>query len=415
MLIHYYESAQFVERLRNAPGGAYLDGFAGQLWDAGYAQLTARRLVRAARHLFYWASRKHIALEDLDDAQLQRFQRHLPRCRCQSFGHCDRSLLKGARLVLDYLRHIGVVPASPTDGVEPTAPALLLAFQNWMRDSRNIGEAALYNYSLAVRDLLETLGEDPRVFGAQGLRTFVLERSQQCGIAKAKNMVTALRMFIRFLIAEGQCAIGLDAAIPSLAQWHLSDLPRYLRPEEVERVIAACNPDNPVGIRDRAIVLVLARLALRASDIVHLCLADIDWTNATMRVTGKGRRETHLPLTQEVGNAIVAYLTHARPAADTDRLFLRSRAPLRGFASHAAISVIVANAMRRAGVAPATRGAAHVLRHSAATAMLRQGASLYDVAAVLRHRSIETTTIYAKVDVNALQDIAQPWPEVPPC
>jgi site-specific recombinase XerD len=285
-----------------------------------------------------------------------------------------------------------------------------------MRVNRNVGEATLYNYGLAVRDLLKAMGDDPSRFDAQGLRRFVLDRSSRCGRAKAKTMVTALRAFVRFLISARLCPVGLDAAIPTLAHWHLSTLPRYLQAEEVERVVAACNTETPVGIRDRAIVLLLARLALRASDIVHLRLDDIDWKQGWIRVLGKGRHENRLPLPQEVGEAIVAYVTQARPSVDTDTLFVRSRAPLRGFGCHAAISVIVANAIRRAGVSGPVHGAAHVLRHSAATTMLRQGASLQDIAVVLRHRSIETTSIYAKVDVLALRQIAQPWPqEVEPC
>lgn len=414
MLTHYYESPHFIELLRNGPGGAHFDGFARELCDAGYAPITARRHVRAAQHLLHWAHQKHIPLEDLGDEQIQSFKRHLPRCRCHSYGHSDKTLVKGARLFLEYLQHVGIIAPSATV-IDPAPSALLVAFQNWMRENRNVSDATLYNYSLTVRDLLQTLGESPRRYDARNLRAFVLNRSQQCGMSKAKTMVTPLRMFIRFLIAEGQCSSGLDAAIPSIAQWHLSDLPRYLQPEEVERIIAACNPATPLGIRDRAIVLLLARLALRASDIVRLRLGDIDWANARVRVTGKGRRETYLPFSQEIGDAIVAYLAEVRPRVDRDIVFIRSRAPLDGFASHSAISVIVAKAMQRAGIARATRGAAHVLRHSAATSMLRQGASLYDVATVLRHRSIETTTLYAKVDLGALEQVVQPWPEVHSC
>ena len=183
----------------------------------------------------------------------------------------------------------------------------------------------------------------------------------------------------------------------------------------MERVIAACDPNAEVGIRDRSILLLLARLGLRAGDIVQLRLGDIDWKGAWIHVSGKGRRQTRLALTQEVGDAVVDYLKEGRPRTDTDTLFVRSRAPFRAFASHCAVSVIVAQAMRRAGVTCPSRGAAHVLRHSLATSMLRQGASLQDIATILRHRSIETTQIYAKVDVTALRQIAQPWPEVQPC
>jgi site-specific recombinase XerD len=156
-------------------------------------------------------------------------------------------------------------------------------------------------------------------------------------------------------------------------------------------------------------------LALRASDIVQLRLEDIDWKAAWISVAGKSRRQTQLPLTQEVGQAIVDYLQYGRPQSDSDAVFVRSLAPFRAFANQRAISAIVKRAMRHAGVKSPSRGAAHVLRHSAATSMLRQGASLQDIAAILRHRSLESTQIYAKVDVATLRAIAQPWPEVQPC
>jgi site-specific recombinase XerD len=162
-------------------------------------------------------------------------------------------------------------------------------------------------------------------------------------------------------------------------------------------------------------LLLLARLGLRAGDIVHLRLQDIDWKEATIQVSGKSHRQTRLPLSQEVGHAIVEYLQQARPAACKDELFLRTRAPFRPLRSHCAVSVLVDRAIRRAGVVRPARGAAHLLRHSVASSMLRQGASLQEIADLLRHRSVETTQIYAKVDVTSLQRIAQPWPEVTSC
>jgi len=222
-------------------------------------------------------------------------------------------------------------------------------------------------------------------------------------------------MFLRFLISGGRCRAGLLGAIPVLAHWRLSSLPRYLQPDAIERIIDSCDMSSRVGKRDRAILLLLGRLGLRAGDIVQMRLQDIDWKGALIRVAGKGRRQTQLPLSQEVGQAVVAYLQQARPPTSTDALFLRSRAPFRAFQSHAAVSVIVSTAIRRAGIKRPSRGAAHLLRHSIATTMLRQGASLQEISALLRHRSIETTQIYAKVDVSGLQQIAQPWPEVRSC
>jgi site-specific recombinase XerD len=323
-------------------------------------------------------------------------------------------LLNGTRLFLRHLRREGLITAP---NIELTAqdPVLLTEFRQWMRQQRGTSNVTLNSYSFYIRELIERFGEDKVRFTARNLRQFVLEKSQQSGLATAKKCTTALRMFVRFLAAEGKCAIGLDAAIPALAHWRLSVLPRYVQPEEVERIIDSCDSSSPVGRRDRAILLLLSRLGLRAGDIINFHLGDIDWEEAWIYVAGKGRRQARLPLTQEVGYAIIDYLKNDRPKTDTDVLFIRSRAPFRGFASHHAISVIVAKAMHRAGVTCKSRGAAHVLRHSAATSMLRQGASLQDIASVLRHRCIETTEIYAKVDVTTLRQIAQPWPEVQTC
>jgi integrase/recombinase XerD len=415
MLTCYYTSPQVLERLRNSPADTLIEGFAEELQKAGYAQLTARRHLRAAEHLLHWADRKQIAPEALQAADIARFKRHLPRCQCRAYDHSDHGRqVSSARLFLGHLQRIGVASTCPAEDNKPTPP-LLEAFRQWMKAQRNTSEATLDNYGRAIRELLRTLGEDPSGFNARRLREFILEQSRHGGWAKTQTLVTAVRAFVRFLIAEGTCSVGLDAALLAPAHWQLSTLPRYLQSEEVEKIVCACDPDTPMGIRDRAIVLLLARLGLRAGDIVSLRLGDINWEEAWIRVSGKGRREIRLPLSQEVGDAVAAYIRDVRPTVETDRLFLRSRAPLRELGSHSAVSIIVANAMRRAGVTPATRGAAHVLRHSAATTLLRQGASLQEIATILRHRSIETTTIYAKVDVELLAQVAQPWPEVQPC
>ena len=322
-------------------------------------------------------------------------------------------LLKGVRLFLKCQQSAsGITTAADQTTIQD--PVLFTAFCEWMRKNRGVSDATLYNYSLSIRDLLKRLGENPDRFDAKSLRQFVLEKSKGCGWAAAKKCTTALRMFLRYLISEGKCCAELYAAIPVLAHWRLSSLPKYLQQGEVERIISSCDLNSPIGRRDRAILLLLARMGLRAGDIVQLRLGDIDWEGATLQVSGKGRREVRLPLTQEVGWALVTYLQDGRPRIDTDVLFIRSRAPFRAFASHSAVSVLVAQAMQRAGVTCQSRGAAHVLRHSAATSMLKQGASIEEIANILRHRSIETTQIYAKVDITALSQIAQPWPEVQP-
>jgi integrase/recombinase XerD len=415
MFEEFFDGASRVRELRNSPGRPFLEKFAEELFKAGYAEITARRHIRAAEHLLYWSGCEGIPISGLTERLVERFDRHLNGCQCRRYGHTHRlDLLNGVRLFLKCLQDAGEIIAAFE---QPTAqdPILFTAFCEWMRRQRGVCDLTLYNYSLSIRDLLKRFGEAPGNLDAKSLRQFVLEKSQRCGWGAAKKCTTALRMFLRFLIAEGKCSADLYAAIPGLAHWRLSTLPQYLQEEEVERIISSCDPNSPVGRRDRAILLLLARLGLRAGDIVQLHLGDIDWENAVIHVSGKGRCEVGLPLSQEVGWALVAYLQDGRPQTDSDDFFLRSRAPFRAFASHSAVSVIVAQAMRRAGVACQRRGAAHVLRHSVATTMLRQGASLQDIADILRHRSIETTQIYAKVDVTALRQIAQPWPEVQPC
>jgi len=319
----------------------------------------------------------------------------------------------GARLFLSALQDAGII-ATPVMKEAVQDPGLLSAFCRWMREQRGTCEATLSNYGRHIRELLKRLGEEPSRFDARSLRRFVLEQSRASGWAAAKTCTTALRMFVRFLIADGQCAVGLDAAIPTLAHWRLAALPRYLPPDDVERVIHSCDRASPVGRRNRAMLLLLARLGLRAGDVMQLHLSDIDWQGAWIHVCGKGRCATRLPLTQEVGDAIVGYLQDGRPPTESDALFVGCRAPFRAFAP-GVVPLIVGRALDRAGVARPSRGAAHLLRHSVATSMLRQGASLQDIGALLRHRSIETTQIYAKVDVMALRQIAQPWPEVQPC
>jgi len=414
MLSEFYHSATRVGALRAGPAGPLVESFAQELSEAGYAAITARRHLRAAEHFVYWAHRNGVVLPSLDEQALSRFGRHLPGCCCPQYGRADRGLPHGARLFLTHLQQKGVTKAA-TAASGPSDPALLSGFCQWMHDQRGTCEATVSLYRPHIRALLRSLGQDPRKFDARGLQQFVLEGSQRYGWSVAKKRTTALRLFLQFLITKRMCAPGLEAAVPVLAHWRLASLPRYLQPEDVERLIGSCVQTSAVGRRDRAILLLLARLGLRAGDIVQLRLQDIDWRGSSIQVCGKGGRQARLPLSQEVGDALVAYLTQGRPPTHTDCVFVRCRAPFEGFHSHCAVSVIVARAFRRSGVERPSRGAAHLLRHSAATSLLRHGATLQEVASVLRHRSVTTTEIYAKVDLAALCAVTQPWPEVPPC
>ena len=403
-----------IQELRDSLGGDLLERFAEELFHAGYFAKTARRYIRAAEHFIYWSGEEGIPEMSFTEKLVERFDCHLNECKCPDYDHTrQQDLLCGVRLFLQCIKDVGEVTIANQRTDED--PVLLTAFYHWMRTNRGTGDVTLSNYSRIIRVFLKRFDNNPDMFDAKSLRQFVLEKSQHCGWSAAKNCTAALRMFLRFLVAEGKCDADLVEAIPTLAHWRLSSLPRYLQEAEVEKIISSCDTSSRVGKRNRVILLLLARLGLRVGDILNLHLGDIDWKDATVQVSGKGRRAVRLPLTKEVGLALVDYLENARPLLDTDVVFVRLRAPLRPFASHSAISVIVARAMRRAGVTCQSQGAAHVLRHSVATSMLRHGATLQEIADILRHRSIITTQIYAKVDVTALQEIAQPWPEVQPC
>jgi integrase/recombinase XerD len=289
---------------------------------------------------------------------------------------------------------------------------ILGEFRVWMRQHRGLTDASLDVYQGILIRLCDTLGGDPQIYTAEALRGFVLEQARRHRIWRAKSITVAVRAFLRFLGAAGRCPPGMEHAIPGFASWQLSSVPRFLVAEDVERLIASC-PAGAKGLRDKAVLLLLARLGLRASEVAQLKFADIDWTHGQLTVSGKGRRQERLPLPQEVGVALLHYLRQSRPPLPAPMVFTSITAPVRPL-TRAAVTHIVRAALRRTGIKAPINGA-HLLRHSAATAMLRQGASLAGIGAVLRHRSPRTTVHYAKVDFGLLSEVAQPWPEAPSC
>jgi len=412
-MLERFIKPRFLERLCSGPGGPYVEGFAKYLSEASYNHWSGRNFLYAAAHLVGWTQRKGVAITKLDEERLERFRKHVRRCRCPGpNGGKGKDVRVGCRLFLNYLRQIGTVPGTFPERKGPGYPSLVNSFRHWMKQHRGVSESILDSYSRYISEMLHVCGEDPKRFDAQGLRAFVFERARTCSRGTAKLIVTALRMFLRYLITKGKCESGLEHALPTLARWRLSTLPRYLPDADVERVIAACDGQTPLGARDRAIMLLLARLGLRAGDVAGLRLSDVDWRDASLCVSGKGRREVRLPLSQEVGDAILRYLKH-RPPINIDQVFVSACAPLRGL-KPLTVTHIVGRGLRRAGVEAPCYGA-HVLRHSAATQMLRQGVSLHVIQAVLRHSSIQTTEWYAKVDLALLKPIAQPWPGVSSC
>lgn len=412
MLETHLSSPVTRERLRASVIAEHIDAFADWLHGAGYTAITVEGRLRSLAGWTDWMRTAGYTAQDLLSG--------LEACRAM-LAHEERvpfrrgpnrHSLAAASVFIRFLRERGVLPVP---AVAPSATErwpLLGEFRSWMCTNRGLTETSLDVYEGILIGLLDDLGDDPRTYSAESLRTFVLDRAKPHGIERAKSVAVAVRSFLRFLGATGRCAAGMDYAIPGYACWQLAAVPRYLSLDDIERVIGSC-ADDANGRRDQAVLLLLARLALRASEVAELKLADIDWCNGSILVCGKARRQALLPLPQEVGDAILLYLQQGRPPLSVPEVFVTVTAPLHSL-TRAAVTHIVRSALRRCAIRAPINGA-HVLRHSAATAMLRQGASLASVGAVLRHRSARTTALYAKVDFDLLSEIAQPWPEVSPC
>ncbi len=407
---------RWLSQMRSAPASPFLDGFVDELVKAGYRTRTTRIFVLGAAHFSVWVRCRGQCLTEQDDSELQKFNRHFASCRCAGFKrrtqrHGPRRHGRGAELFLRYLREIGVIarPAPPSPMLSP----LLSGFCQWMQQHRGVKNSTLKAYGRIILDAICSLGDDPSQYDACHIRAFALERALRRGRRKMGDVTTALRAFLRYLIAQGRCPAGLDAAIPTIAGWKLASLPRYLAAADVERVLASCDPTTAIGARDRAILLLLCRLGLRAGDVANLHWRDIDWRQATVEVVGKSRRAVQLPLSQEVGDALLLHLANAPSATLSDPIFLNSSPPLGRAFRHNGVPSVAVRAMVRAGVQASTRGA-HVFRHSAATSLLADGVSLQSIGVLLRHRSLDTTTTYAKVDFKVLSTMARPWPEVTP-
>jgi site-specific recombinase XerD len=406
MLETYFSASKMLGHLRSGPSGRYLDGFAMALEQRGYGPETAVRYLRAAAHVGHVMAERGAGLADID---LAAFGEHLRTCRCPRAkgGRRNHHTIYGARLFRRHLVEIGVCRPA-TEVTAPAEPKLVTDFKAWLRKHRGASDATIRLYARDAAGMMSALGSDPTGWKPNGIRSYFVERASKSGSGTIEKMTTSLRSFLRYLAVADHCQAGLDGAVPAYAHWRLADMPRYLSAEQVSRLIAACDGDTSGHRRDRAIMLLLVRLGLRAGDVAQLRLADIEWQTGSLRVTGKSRYEVRLPLPQDVGDAIIGYL-ECRPPCRSDRVFLRTIAPCRPFLRGDGISTVVRRAMKRAGIVTPFKGA-HVLRHTAATEMLRHGVPLDKIGLVLRHRGIDTTAIYAKADVALLKQVAQPWP-----
>jgi len=293
-------------------------------------------------------------------------------------------------------------------GTDDDSAVLLAEFRTWLDRERGLAAVSVRCYSKQAKAFLAAVGGPGAVSGldAGKVTAFMVDHSKDRNGWSAKAMVTSLRAFLRFAHATGRTAVPLAGAVPAVASWRLSALPRGLSQAEIGRLLAGCDRETAAGLRDYAVLSLLARLGLRGAEAAGLRLGDIDWRAGEIAVTGKGSRTERLPLPAPAGEALAAWLTDGRPRCGSRAVFVTVRRPYRQLTPEA-VRAVMGRACDRAGL---ERRGSHRFRHALATEMLRAGASLPEVGQVLRHRSMLSTSVYAKVDQDALRPLARPWP-----
>jgi site-specific recombinase XerD len=383
----------------------HVAGFAEELLRQGYSRSSAAQQVCFIAHLDRWMSAGGVGLDGLSAPLIERYL-----AERRSAGYVEYRSVRALRPLLEFLAPLGVLPVPQ---VVPPGPVeeLLGRYRDYLIGERGLASGTARGYVDFVRPFAAT-----RLHGgvldfagltAADVTGFVLGACPGRAVGSAKLIVCSLRSLLGWLHVTGATPVSLVSAVPSVAGWRLSALPKGLEPGQLRRLLAACDRRTATGRRDYAIMLLLARLGLRAGEVAHLGLGDIDWRHGEVAIVGKGNRAERLPLPAGVGAAIAAYLRRGRPGTAEGRsVFVRVHAPHRALTA-GGVTMVVFGAAQRAGL---PKMHAHRLRHTAATAMLRAGSPLPEVGQVLRHRSPLTTAIYAKVDRDALAVLARPWP-----
>lgn len=400
----YFPDPRVRQRLYEGPLAIHIDIFAEQLTRQGYSIATARDKLRLIAHLSRWLDRSKLSVKDLNEACIERF-----RCYRRRQGWVDRHAASTCKALLEQLREASVVTASPDLREDNEQRRIEDDYKEYLTRERGLASATIVNYTAIARDFVAAGPMLPDTLCPTDIDAFIRRCSRRLSRRRLQLVVTALRSFLRYLQQRGTISAELATAVPTVANWRRADVPRTITPQQVETLLATCDPATTAGRRDRAILLLLARLGLRASEVVAMRFDDIDWAAGTFIVRGKGSRREPMPLPEDVGQALADYLCDGRPACASRRVFVRLCAPYRGLKNASSLCDIVKRALARAGINAPFKGA-HLLRHSLATRLLASGASLAEIGELLRHERLETTQIYAKLDLGALRSLAQPWP-----
>ena len=398
-----------LSRIRvTGPLEPYVSGFVAELVERGYTQVSVAHQLRLMAHVSRWLASDGLGPDDLSPARVEEF--FMVR---RAAGYVNYVTPRAVAALLEHLRELGVVPPAG-EPARSEVDELLGRYRAWLCSERGLAAVTARNYADMVRPFvvwrLNVAGElDLRSLAAGDVLAFVLAECPHRRPGSAKLLVTALRSLLGYLHVEGVIARPLAPVVPSVAGWRLAGLPRGLGAEQLWALLASCDLSTNVGMRDFAILKLLIRLGMRRGEVAALTLDDVDWRSGEIVVRGKGSRSERLPLPADVGDALADYLRRARPgSADSRAVFVRVKAPHRAL-SAAGVSQVVIAAGNRAGLG---RVNAHRLRHTTATELLRSGAPLVEIGQLLRHRSQQTTAIYAKVDRERLRALARPWPSL---
>ena len=409
MLERTFVRTGVIARLRRSPLGPYLDHLATSLHHEGYAPSSIQRFLCAAEQFAHWVHGQGSTVCEMDAALVQRYIAGLPKYRS---GNLPKAA-QGLGYLVRFLHQHGVA-RPPQDGLStPPLEQWLRAYDAHLEHVAGLALRTRQGYGHLVRRFLSAcFGAEPPDWPsltAATITTFVRQETSMRHNAGRKQPAVAVRSFLRFLVFRGDIRPGLEAAAPSPPQWKYAALPLRLTPEEVEQVLAVYHEGSAISLRNRAILFLLARLGLRAQDVVSLSFDNIHWAEGRLDLQpGKSRRARTLPLPHDVGQAMVAYVQSGRPPSASRQVFVRSRPPFRSLTS-AAVWAIVRQAFTRAGIVVPPGVASHIFRHTVASQMVNHGASFKDVADVLGHQSIQTTGIYAKLELEALAAVALPW------
>lgn len=397
-----------METAFSPPAKTCLNKFVYMLFSKGYVRYTVYKKIKVISKLGKWLKEKRLSIKDLGEENAGKFICYLKKINCLQLG--NQATIKQ---LIDFLRKENIIATPAAEPVDSEIEIILNSFSKYLKLERGLSRSTMDRYLPAIRlFLMERFGKKDIFLDKlhpTDISGFILRHAHTLSISCAQSMVTALRNFFSFLYQRGQIHVNLAATVPSVSRWRPTSAPKFLKPEQVKRILDTCDQKTPMGKRNYAILLLLARLGLRAGEIANMELEDISWEAGELMVKGKSKREQKLPLPDDVGKAIASYVRYGRPRCSSRKVFIRMKAPIQGFTGSINVCTIVRQSLKDAGIETGFKGS-HLFRFTLATNMLGGGATIKEIGQVLGHQLPTATEIYTKVDIGALREIAQPWP-----